>query len=349
LPAPPELLLENGRKSHYNRRRVTEPGKANSRMARKVIIDCDMSTDDAVALAMALFDPRLDVLAITACEGCVGYEQANSNLQAILNQLDPDRYPRVGLASPVEGAPAIGTSFLYGEDGLGNSDFPVSRLQHTHPSEKVIIDLVRAHPGEVTVVCLGPLSNLARAIQRDPMLPSLIHRLIVTGGCVEAPGNVTPAADFNFYFDPQSARKVIQSKATISLIPLDVTTKVSFGLDLMQDIPSVDSRVGHFLHQILPHTFRTYRQQLGREMITLNDAIGIMALIEPSLFRFEEMAGDVETHGELTRGATIFDRRVPSEWSHNMEVALEVDTAAVRQEIRNRLNEAGTLTRRGAE
>lgn len=315
-------------------------------MPRKVIIDCDMSTDDAVALAMALFDPRLDVLAITACEGCVSHEQANSNLQAILNQLDPDRYPRVGLASPVEGAPAIGTSFLYGEDGLGNSDFPVSRLQHTHPSEKVIIDLVRANPGEVTLVCLGPLSNVARAFQRDPMLPSMVHRLIVTGGCVEVPGNVTPAADFNFYFDPFSARKVIQSKVTMSLVPLDVTTQVTFGLDLMEEIPGPDSRVGHFLHQILPHTFRTYRQQLGREMITLNDAIGIMALIEPTLFRYEEMAGDVETLGELTRGATVFDRRVPCEWSNNMEVAISIDIPATRREIRQRLRDAGVNTSR---
>lgn len=318
-------------------------------MPRKVIIDCDMSTDDAVALAMALFDPQLDVMAITACEGCVGFEQANSNLQAILNQLDPDRYPRVGLAAPVEGAPAIGTSFLYGEDGLGNADFPVSHLQHTHLSEKLIIDLVRANPGAVTIVCLGPLTNLARAFQRDPALPAMIHRLIVTGGCLQVPGNVTPAADFNFYFDPQSARQVIQAKATLSLVPLDVTTQVTFGLDLMQEIPSNDSRVGHFLHQILPHTFRTYRQQLGRETITLNDAIGIMALIEPTLFQYEEMAGDVETIGELTRGATIFDRRIPSEWSHNMEVAVGIDTAEVRGEIRERLKQAGASTRRVAD
>jgi purine nucleosidase len=318
-------------------------------MPRKVIIDCDVSTDDAVALSMALFDPRLEVLAITACEGCVAFEQANSNLQAILNQLDPDRYPRIGLAAPVEGAPAIGTAFLYGEDGLGNSDFPVSRLHHVHPSEKVIMDLLRAHPGEVTIMCLGPLTNLARAFGRDPALPSLIHRLIVTGGCVNAPGNVTPAADFNFYFDPVSARKVIQSRASLSLIPLDVTTQITFGLDLMDQIPRLDTRVGFFLHQILPHAFRTYRQQLGRETITLNDAVGILALIEPTLFQFEEMAGDVETHGELTRGATVFDRRMPLEWPLNMEVAFKIDVAAARREVWERLNQAGQLTPRGAE
>jgi purine nucleosidase len=276
----------------------------------------------------------------------VNFEQANSNLQAILNQLDPARHPRVGLAAPIEGAPAIGTAFLYGEDGLGNADFPAIKLQHLHPSEKVILDQVRANPGELTLVCLGPLTNVARAFQRDPTLPSSIHRLIVTGGCIQAAGNVTPSADFNFYFDPPSARKVIQSRAALSLVPLDVTTQVTFGLDLMEEIPPVDTRVGHFLHQILPHTFRTYRQQLGRETITLNDAIGILAVIEPSLFQFEEMAGDVETHGELTRGMTVFDRRMPMEWPLNMEVAVKIDAAAARREIRARLSQAGQMTLR---
>jgi purine nucleosidase len=315
-------------------------------MIRKVIIDCDVSTDDAVAISMALFDPNLEVMAITACEGCVASEQANSNLQAILGQIDPDRYPRVGLASPVDGAPAIGTAFLYGEDGLGNADFPVSRLQHVHPSEKVIVDLVRANPGDISIVCLGPLTNLAKAIQRDPQLPTLVHRLIVTGGCIQAPGNITPAADFNFYFDPRSARAVIHSRASLTLIPLDVTARVSFGLELLDEIPGSNTRVGFFLHQILPHAFRTYRQQLGREVITLNDAIGILALMDPNLFRYEEMAGDVETQGELTRGATVFDRRMPMEWSQNMEVAVDIDVAGARRLVRQRLTHAGQVTPR---
>ena len=121
-------------------------------MGRKVIIDCDMGTDDAVALCMLMFDARVEVLAVTATEGCVTADQANNNLQAIVAELDPDRYPRIGMAVAAENAPPVNTRYLYGEDGLGNSGFEVSRLQHSNSSDKMIIDLVRAHPDEVTLI-----------------------------------------------------------------------------------------------------------------------------------------------------------------------------------------------------
>ncbi len=315
-------------------------------MSRKVIIDCDLGTDDAVALCLALFSSQIELLAVTACEGCVSSEQANNNLQAVVTQIDPPRYPRLGLAVPTAGAPPVSSTFLYGDDGLGNSNFPVSPLQHLHSADKVMIDLVRAHPGEVTVVCLGPLTNVARALQREPALNGQIHRLIATGGCVQAPGNVTPAADFNFYFDPISARKVLQSRVTMSLIPLDVTSEVVFGLDFLQELPSEETRVGHFLHQVLPPAFRTYRQQLGRETIVLNDAIGVLAVLQPELFKFEEMACDVETSGEITRGATVFDRRVRPEWPLNVEVATAIDADAARQAVSRLLGRAGEMSSR---
>jgi purine nucleosidase len=305
-----------------------------------------MGTDDAVALCLALFSPRVELLAITACEGCVSSEQANNNLQAIIGQIDPPRYPRFGLSSPADGAPPVTTTFLYGDDGLGNSDFPVCPLQHLQASDKVIVDTVRAYPGEVTILCLGPMTNVSRAIQREPTLTSQIHRLIATGGCVQAPGNVTPAADFNFYFDPLSARRVLRSRVPISLIPLDVTTKVTFGLDFLGELPGVHSRVGHFLSQILPHAFRTYRQQLGRETIYLNDVIGCLALLEPELFQFTEMACDIETTGELTRGTTVFDRRIPPEWSMNVEVAIEVDRDEARKAVGRLVKLSGEMSPR---
>ena len=130
-------------------------------MPKKVIIDCDMGTDDAVALCISLFDNRLDIIALTATEGCVTAEQSNNNLQAIVGELDPDRYPRLGMAEAAENAPPVTTSYLYGNDGLGNAGFEVSKLQHLHSSEKLIIDCVRDNPGDVTIVCLGPLTNLA--------------------------------------------------------------------------------------------------------------------------------------------------------------------------------------------
>ncbi len=313
-------------------------------MARKVIIDCDMGTDDAVALCLSLFDNRLDIVALTATEGCVTADQANNNLQAILAELDPDRYPRLGMAVAADDAPPINTSYLYGSDGLGNAGFEVSKLQHLHPSEKLIIDTVRDNPNEVTIVCLGPLTNLARAFRRDPALPGMIDRIVISGGTVSGPGNITAAAEFNFYFDPQSARSVFQSKTTKTLIPLDITSQVNFGFDVMSELPAESNRTGSFLRNILPFAFRSYRQQLGHEGINLNDVVGMLAVLEPGMFQFEEMNGDVEIDGELTRGATIFDRRVPTESRPNMEVAVGLNIDAAKQQILDLLMLAGNVS-----
>ena len=313
-------------------------------MMHKVIIDCDMGTDDAVALCMLLFDSDLEIVGLTAAEGCVTAEQANNNLQAILGELDPERYPRLGMARGAENAPPINTTFLYGEDGLGNAGLEVSQLHHGHPADKLIVDCVRANPDQVTVLCLGPLTNLARAFQRDPMLPGLIDRIIMVGGTLSGIGNITPAADFNFYFDPPSARQVIQSRTTKTLIPLDVTRQVEFGLESLEALPGDHTRTGYFLRHILPFAFRSYRQQLGHETINLNDAVGALALVEPTLFHFEEMACDVEVEGELTRGMTVFDRREPAEWRPNLEVATQLDVERAKQSILNRLQTAGKLT-----
>ena len=313
-------------------------------MARKVLIDCDLGADDAVALCLCLFDPRLDVVAITACEGSVTADQANSNLQAIIGLLDPDKHPRLGCASLTEDAPPVDTAFLYGNDGLGNAGFEVSRLQHQASSEKLIADCVKAHPNDLTVLCLGPLTNLARAMQKEPGLDKLLHRVLISGGSANGVGNISASAEFNMYFDPKSARSVFQSKATKSVVPLDITSQISFGLELMDTLPSDLSRAGSFLRQILPHVFRGYRQHYGKEAIHLNDVVTSMALIEPQLFEFSEMHGDVEITGELTRGVTVFDRRDPPESPSNMEVAISVQADQVKQFALDQLTLCGQAT-----
>jgi|694.fasta_scaffold28953_4 inosine-uridine nucleoside N-ribohydrolase len=313
-------------------------------MTRKLIVDGDMGTDDAVALCMLLFDSRIELLGLTAVEGCVTAEQANHNLQAIISELDPARHPRLGLAQSAAGAPPITGRHLYGEDGLGNTHFEIQSKQHLLPSEKLIIDLVRKSPGEVSILCLGPLTNLARAIQRDPAIETMVDRVVMVGGSVQGVGNVTPTAEFNFYFDPDSARSVLRSKLTRTLVPLDVTRQVSFGLEMLNELPSESTRSGLFLRQVLPFAFRAYRQQLGHETITLNDAVGALAVCEPELFQFEDMAGDVETEGELTRGMTVFDRRVPQEWRSNLEVAVSLRVEAARQYLLDQLQVAGRAT-----
>ena len=161
------------------------------------------------------------------------------------------------------------------------------------------------------------------------------------GGTLNGPGNVTPAAEFRIYCDPLAAREVLRSSCTLTLIPLDVASKVVMTFGHLDQLPSESSKAGRFLRRILPYAFRTYRQELGLEGIYLHDAVALVAVTNPELFTTERAAGDIETIGELTTGALVLDRRSVPRWRHNMYVATDVDAAGVMDVIMRGLAEAG--------
>ncbi len=310
-------------------------------MTRKIIIDCDPGIDDAIAICTALFDPRLEVLAITPTAGTVDAAQATANVTAIVGQLDPPRYPRIGKAMPTDNAPVIDDKYLHGSDGLGGCNFESCGRQHQTPCEKIISELLHQYPNEITLVCLGPLTNLARLCRRDPGAVPLINNLLISGGSVKQFGNASPIAERNMFFDPASAADVFASATTKSLVPLDVTEEVLFGVELLDQLPSKFTRAGSLLHKILPFAFRTAHEKLGRELIPLYDPTSILALLEPELFTWKNMAGKVETRGDVTRGATVFDQRLRREWPMNMEVAIDVDAQEAKAAIVRSLRFAG--------
>lgn len=310
-------------------------------MSRKIIIDCDPGIDDAVAICMALFDPRLDVLAITPTPGTVDAEQATANVTGIVSELDPPRYPRIGKASPAEDAPVIDDSSLHGSDGLGGCNFAPSARQHQPSSDKVLSELLHQHPNEITLVCLGPLTNLAKLCRRDPTAVELINTVVISGGTVKHPGNASPVAEQNMFFAPESANEVFKSATTKLLVPLDVTEKVLFGVELLDQLPDRFSRAGALMHKLMPFAFRMAHQRLGRELIPLYDPTTLLTLLEPDLFSWTGMAGRVEKRGDLTRGMTVFDQRLRSEWPQNMEVASKIETKDARAAIIRSLRYAG--------
>lgn len=313
-------------------------------MPRKIIIDCDPGIDDALALTVALFDPRLEVVAVTAVGGTVPADRATLNVQAIVERLDPPRYPRLGAASAADDVPYTDGRLLHGPDGLGGAGFQVSKLARQHPAEKLISDEVRAAPGDVTILCLGPLTNLARALTREPDLVDLIGRVVIRGGSVKAIGDVTPGAECNVYADPGAARAVFKSPLAKTLIPLDVTDQVVWNLDLLEKLPADFTRAGKLLRATLPYLFRSHRQHLGLENVRLHDSVGLCAVLHPELFKTEDLTGDVETGGEIATGMTIFDRRPNASHHGGIEVALEVDAAAAADCLVRGLAQAGEHT-----
>ncbi len=224
---------------------------------------------------------------------------------------------------------------------MGGCHFEPSGRQHQTPCEKILSELIHQHPNQITLLCLGPLTNLARLARRDPGAIPLIDKVVISGGSVSHSGNATPISERNMYFDPVSANEVFASATTKSLVPLDVTEEVRFGVELLDKLPNRLTRAGSLLHRLMPFAFRTAHQQLGRELIPLYDPTALMALLEPELFTWKNMAGKVETRGELTRGMTVFDRRLRRTWPLNMEVALGVDAGEVSAAIIRSLRYAG--------
>lgn len=305
-------------------------------MARKVILDVDPGIDDAIAVALALLDPRLEVVAITASGGNVSPQQATRNAQTVVEQIDPARWPRIG-AAPNDTSLPIDNRRLHGPTGLGDADFTVAELHHQHPADKVICDEVRAAPDLVTIICLAPLTNLAAALQRDPELVNQIGQVIIRGGTYSAAGNVTAAAEFNIYCNPAAAQLVFRSPLTKTLVPLDVTNRLVMTYNHFDQLPGDATRTGAFLNKILPYAFRSHHQLLGQEGIQLHDVLGVMALLHPELFETIPCHGDVETAGELTLGTTVLDRRRRPESQPNMDVAVGMDTTAVMDVLMRRL------------
>jgi inosine-uridine nucleoside N-ribohydrolase len=306
-------------------------------MARKVVLVADPGIDGAFAVALALQDPGIEVLGLAATPGNVDHEQATRNVHILIEQLDPPRWPRLGKAPEVE-YETDGTR-LHGPGGLGGVDFPCARLHHPHPSDKLIGDLVRQHPKEVTLVTMGPLTALAHALDRDPDLPALVERLIVLGGSWHEPGNASAVAEFHFHCDPGAARQVLRCGAPILVIPLDVMRKVIFSPTDLLELPAPESATCRFLRKIVPHGIRATSNLYGIEGFQLKDVLGIIALTRPAALTTRPAAVDVETRGELTRGMSVVDARVSPPPKPNVDLTVGVDIPAVREYIEETLRQ----------
>lgn len=304
-------------------------------MARKVVIIADPGIDGAFAAALALLDPDLELVGLAATAGNVDAEQATKNVQILVEQVDPPRWPRLGAAPAVEYE--VDGTRLHGSDGLGGTAFPCAKLHRPHPSDKLVIDLVRQYPKEVTVIVLGPLTVLASAIDRDPELPLMVQRLICVGGSYREPGNASAVAEFHFFCDALSARQVLRCGAPLTLLPLDVTRKLLFSPTDLYHLPAPDSSTGKFLSKIVPFGIGATSNMYGIEGFHLKDVLGVAALSLPSAVTTRPMVVDVETRGELTRGMAVFDQRHGGRDRPNVDLAVDVDVNAVRSYLKRTL------------
>ena len=300
-------------------------------MAKKVILISDPGIDGAFAAALAFHDPELEVVALAATAGNVPADQATRNVQILVEQIDPPRWPRLGGALPVEYD--VDGRRLHGPAGLGAETFPCAQLHHTLSSDKLITDQARLYPQEVSIVVMGPLTVLAGALDRDPELPRLVHRIICVGGAWREPGNASAVAEFHFYCDPQSARQVLKCGAPLTLIPLDISRQILFSPADLLELPAADSSTCRFLRRIVPYGIGATSNIYGIEGFHLKDVAAIVALALPQALTTRPAAVDVETRGELTRGMSVIDSRPEHKAEANVDLAVAIDVEAVRKYI----------------
>lgn len=304
-------------------------------MSEKAVIIADPGIDGAFAIALALFDPNVELLGLAATAGNVSSQQATTNIHVIVEQVDAPRWPRFGAAPAVEYD--IDGINLHGPTGLGGATFPCSTLHHLQPSEKLVAEAIKLSPGQVSVICMGPCTVLARAIDLFPDLPAQVKRIVVLGGTVKEPGNAGPVSEFHFACDPLSARQVLRCGAPIVLIPLDVMRQVLFSPTDLLGLPADGSKACAFLRQIVPFGISATSNLYGIEGFHLKDVLGVAAVALPKAIETRPMHVDIETRGDLTRGMAVFDQRPWKSVSPNVELAVHIDSQGLRDYIKQTL------------
>jgi inosine-uridine nucleoside N-ribohydrolase len=300
-------------------------------MTRKVILVTDPGLDGAVAIALALLDPALEIVGLAASAGNVSAEQATQNLHTLVELLDPPRYPRLGAALPA--TYGMNATDLHGPDGLGGIDLPCARLHHPHAADKLVLDLLRQYPKELTLVLLGPATLFARVMDRNPEALELVHQIVQVGGTWHEAGDAGPVTEFHFACDPLAARQVMRCGAPVTLLPLDVTRKLVLSPADLLLLAESSQPTCQLLRRLLTPGIRATAGLFGVEGFHLMDVLGVLAVSQPHLLTTRLVVGTVETRGEMTRGMSVFDTRWGITEKPNIELATSVDVAGARRYV----------------
>ncbi len=271
----------------------------------RVVIDTDPGVDDALALLLAMRSPELKIEAITPVAGNVPLELSLPNALRMVEIAGRTDIPvAVGAKAPLLRR-LVTAAYAHGENGLGGAVFPEPKIKPVaEPAAKFISQIVRKYPGEVTLITIGPLTNIATALNMDSELARMVKSLVMMGGSLSG-GNITPAAEFNVYVDPEAARIVFQSGIPITMVGLDVTRKTSLTDEHVRILEAGQNPVSQAAAKIARNAINHNREQGFLVGPNMHDSLAVAGFLEPSLLKFQDYYVDVETTGELTAGETL--------------------------------------------
>jgi len=292
---------------------------------KRIIIDTDPGVDDALTCLLALASPEIQLEALTITQGNVTVEKGTRNALAVLELLHANHIPVAkGTSLPLVG-PLLASDRLHGHSGLGNARLPKPAMQPV-PQHAIdyLIKRFLAEPGELSLFAIGPLTNVALAIRKEPRFAGAVKEMVIMGGAIREGGNITPQAEFNMYCDPHAAHIVFHSGIPITLIPLDVTHKTMLYADQINQFKKSDSPIFRFIADSTADYIRFTESKTGIPGCALHDPLTLATVIAPELLTLEEHYVDVDISGGVSAGSTFADFHHTTGKPPNMKVALDV-------------------------
>lgn len=286
---------------------------------KKIVIDTDPGIDDTMAILMALASRDLDVLALTTTFGNAAVETTTRNALLITEKFAPELPVARGAAVPLALPAGRYPDFVHGNDGLGNIDPDDSlKVEAPESAAELIVKLVMAHPGEVTLVALGPLTNLATALQLAPDISNKVAGVVTMGGALGIDGfsgNVSPVAEANYFGDPHAADLVFSAPWPVTMVGLDVTMKTRMPPAMLTEIEANGGAAGRFIAKVSAFYREFYEALEARPDFPVHDSSAIACVVAPHLYQFEKAPLRIATEG-ICRGMTIQVSR-PEQYPEN--------------------------------
>lgn len=289
---------------------------------KKVIIDVDTGIDDALALILAFKSNRLDILGVTTVAGNIPVEYSTRNTLKVLKLLErEDVEVYQGCSKPIEREITF-RNFIHGSDGIAGqlSNMKTKSENPMHASDYMINE-VNGNPGDITIIMLGPVTNLVTAIKKEPSIVDKIKEVYIMGGAVRVPGNITPVAEFNFYVDPESAADIMKHGLDIKLISLDVTREARLTEDDLKYI-NKKSEYGKFIYNISKY-YMDKSSIIADKSCLLHDPLVVAAVIDDDILEYETCHLDAEYSSRLCDGKSLgyFNRG----YEDNVSLAVLID------------------------
>lgn len=291
---------------------------------KRIIIDTDPGVDDAFAFLLALASPEIQLEALTTTQGNVTLEKATRNALSVLELCHARNIPvAAGSMYPLV-QPLRASSDVHGSSGIGDAELsePKSNPIQGHAVD-YLIDRVLAEPNELSIFPIGPLTNIAMAIRKEPKFAKAVKELVIMGGAISENGNITPLAEFNIYVDPHAAHIVFHAGIPITLIPLDVTHKCLLKQEHVDRLMTIKSPITQFIKDVIEIYFK-FSYDRGFAGCALHDPLTLATVIAPELLTLKEYYVDVDHSGGVAMGKTFADIFHVTKKPANMKVAMEV-------------------------